>query len=475
MPDFKIRQGLSTILFSEPGIINKRLIIEEGCWYLCTDTAELFLGVSNNGTLDLKKINENVVDAEIPTKLSELLNDCGFLTQIPDNYVVEEDIAGFALKTDLEGLATETYVNEKFSNIEIPEIPSKVSDLDNDLGYITVVPDSYATKEFVASEIAKAELEGQDIDLSYYYTKTETAEAITSAVETKADKSELFSKDYNELINKPNIPSIEGLATEAYVNKAITEINIPEIDTDGFVTDESLNDLLSTKADICPFADPESPYDPIIKTAVGSFSPEDSVETLSIAEILAKLLGLNKKSVDPDGPEIPDEPDIPDESKSVIETIVTENIPMYSISKDGSLDEIEYNYIGLSNNPDADNYVEKEPKVSGFYQVKDEASGSIIESGYQELQINNGDVYYIIALPKEIDYNTMVTIKAWSSLGEGSWVVADKFDMISDPVEVAELCSDAGIDISHIDTSIYTIWVSEDPPTGSKFRFVINE
>jgi hypothetical protein len=40
----------------------------------------------------------------------------------------------------------------------------------------------------------------------------------------KADKSELFSKDYNELINKPEIPSLEGLATEQYVGQLIADL-----------------------------------------------------------------------------------------------------------------------------------------------------------------------------------------------------------------------------------------------------------
>ena len=57
MIDFKIRRGLSTVLFSEPGKVNPKLKIEEMCWYLCTDTAELFLGVKENDNLVLKQIN----------------------------------------------------------------------------------------------------------------------------------------------------------------------------------------------------------------------------------------------------------------------------------------------------------------------------------------------------------------------------------------------------------------------------------
>ena len=47
MLDFKIKRGLSTTLFSEPGTINPKLIIELGCWYLCIDTAELFVCIDD--------------------------------------------------------------------------------------------------------------------------------------------------------------------------------------------------------------------------------------------------------------------------------------------------------------------------------------------------------------------------------------------------------------------------------------------
>ena len=60
MVDFKIRRGPSTVLFSESGVINPKLVIEEGCWYLCTDTAELFLGVLEDGELTLRRINGNI-------------------------------------------------------------------------------------------------------------------------------------------------------------------------------------------------------------------------------------------------------------------------------------------------------------------------------------------------------------------------------------------------------------------------------
>lgn len=64
----------------------------------------------------------------------------------------------------------------------------------------------YATEQYVKDEIAKIDF--PKTDLSDYALKTE-----------------LFSKNYNDLTNKPTIPSIAGLATESYVNTAISNLS----------------------------------------------------------------------------------------------------------------------------------------------------------------------------------------------------------------------------------------------------------
>lgn len=68
-------------------------------------------------------------------------------------------------------------------------------------------------------------------------------------LEIKADKSELFSGDYNDLTNKPEIPSIKGLASETYVNEAIAGIvdSAPE-------TLDTLNELAQALGDDPNFA-----------------------------------------------------------------------------------------------------------------------------------------------------------------------------------------------------------------------------
>lgn len=82
----------------------------------------------------------------------------------------------------VEGLASETYVDEKVSTIKVPKA---LSELSQDASHRLV---------------------------------TDTEKATWSA------KSN-FSGDYNDLKNKPNIPSLDGYATEQYVQQQIGNIN----------------------------------------------------------------------------------------------------------------------------------------------------------------------------------------------------------------------------------------------------------
>lgn len=95
----------------------------------------------------------------------------------------------------VEGLASESYVNEKVAAIVIPEVPTKVSELENDKGYLT----------------EHQSLEG--------YAKT-------------ADLAQVAKTgSYNDLVNKPTIPSTAGLASTKYVDDKVAGIVIPTVPT----------------------------------------------------------------------------------------------------------------------------------------------------------------------------------------------------------------------------------------------------
>lgn len=64
MTDFKVRRGKSSLLFSAPGVVNPALIIEDGCWYLCTDTADLYVGIilPDGTSVTISKVTESAAD-----------------------------------------------------------------------------------------------------------------------------------------------------------------------------------------------------------------------------------------------------------------------------------------------------------------------------------------------------------------------------------------------------------------------------
>jgi hypothetical protein len=84
-------------------------------------------------------------------------------------------------------------------------------------------------------------------------------------------------------------------------------------------------------------------------------------------------------------------------------------------------------------------------------------------------------MYYIIALPKIVDYNSnMVKMQAYDD-EEQLWVDYTKLSLTSDPEIVASCCDEVGVDISHINQDLYTVWVNEDTCTGSRLRYIIEE
>jgi hypothetical protein len=80
--EFRVRRGPASDLFEDITLgalkrkINPNLRIEVGCWYITSDTAELFLGVRlEDGSKNLKRINgESTLEAiaEIEKELDRL-------------------------------------------------------------------------------------------------------------------------------------------------------------------------------------------------------------------------------------------------------------------------------------------------------------------------------------------------------------------------------------------------------------------
>ena len=137
---------------------------------------------------------------QIPEAISELVNDTNFVSaDVVDGKV-----------NDLKQEMT-LVLEEKVGEEQIEKLRIRIDENEREL-------------------IKKIEIrEGYDLlpeDEIQRLSKVDNYDdaGIKMMIAEKADKSELFSKDYNELINKPEIPSLEGLATEQYVGQLIADL-----------------------------------------------------------------------------------------------------------------------------------------------------------------------------------------------------------------------------------------------------------
>ena len=163
----------------------------------------------------------------IPTNNNQLTNGAGYITEENDPTIAEHikaitttDITNWNNKSEFSG-----------SYVDLTNKPSKLSAFENDAGFITITATGLTNYYDTSNTYSKLEVNAIRDDLQEQitaaaggeYTKVNVGgvyQAIFDA-DTKADKSELFSKSYNDLTDKPTIPSIAGLASEVYVNTAI--------------------------------------------------------------------------------------------------------------------------------------------------------------------------------------------------------------------------------------------------------------
>lgn len=93
--NFKIRQGHSTELFDEFGKVKNNVVLELGTWYLCVDTACVYVCIQEGEDLILKRINGESFDnkiIEIDERLDQIeKNSLGYIKiysegELPTNF-----------------------------------------------------------------------------------------------------------------------------------------------------------------------------------------------------------------------------------------------------------------------------------------------------------------------------------------------------------------------------------------------------
>ena len=171
----------------------------------------------------IKQIEENgVSDATIEAAVQKYLeeNDINVdLTGYATEEFVRQEISKIDIpETDLTGYATEKYVQEQIKNIDIPEVEqvdevhvgaSAPTDKNIKIWVDTDADSPVATKEYVAQKVAEAQL-GGDVDLSAYYTKTEVDDKIEQIELTPGEKGEKGDKGDKGDTGAQGIQGIQG-------------------------------------------------------------------------------------------------------------------------------------------------------------------------------------------------------------------------------------------------------------------------
>ena len=194
-----------------------------------------------NGTITLPNY------PTVPTHISQLTNDSGFLTSIPSEYVTEEE-----MNTALSTKANDSHVHNYNDLTNKPTIPSKTSDLTNDSGFLTSIPSEYVTEEEMNTALSTKANKSDIPSLDGYATKDDLTSKVdkvegkslstndlTNELKSNYDKAYLHSQSthvqptnyytkaeidssLSNKANKSDIPSLEGYATETYTDNAIS-------------------------------------------------------------------------------------------------------------------------------------------------------------------------------------------------------------------------------------------------------------
>ena len=182
---------------------------------------------------DVSALSDSV---HIPSNISELINDSGFITSYietdpiftasPAHGITSSDIINWNGKSDFSGsyndltdkptipivnnatltiqkngTTVKTFTANASSNVTANiTVPTKVSDLTNDSGYIT----GYTETDPVFTASAAYGITSNDI--TYWDGKSDFSGDYNDLI----NKPTLFSGNYNDLTNKPTIPTADG-------------------------------------------------------------------------------------------------------------------------------------------------------------------------------------------------------------------------------------------------------------------------
>ena len=152
--------------------------------------------------------NDLIDKPTIPTKTSDLDNDSGFLTNIPEEYVTKTE-----LSTDLAKKA------------DVTSIPTKTSDLDNDSGFI----DSTGLSSYVLKTELATELESKQDTLTFDNVPTLNSNnpVTSSGIKTSLDlKQDLLTGNNGEVLYHNG----QSVLSQSILNEGMIVLNTSDLD-----------------------------------------------------------------------------------------------------------------------------------------------------------------------------------------------------------------------------------------------------
>lgn len=298
-----------------------------------------------------------------------------FITSIPDEYITDEELSKKGYVTDISGKAdkSDTYTKSEVDGL----IPTDylTADALNEYAKTEDIPTDY----LVASDLieyAKTEdlpsLEGyaktSDIpDVSNFITMSDVESKkylVASDIEGKLDV-DTYNTDKSTFALKSDIPSVptktseltndSGFLTEHQDISGKVDKTTYNSDKVTFSLKSEVEAALGDKADNVLFT-----TNLIVHNAVGGFVNGDSVQNMTLSDILVRLLGLA-------------------ENLSVLEYIKKYQIPAYSGLATEELTENEFAVLDGN---------DCERTESGLYEIYED--DTLVEAGYQ-VQTEAGD------------------------------------------------------------------------------------
>lgn len=181
------------------------------------------MDVEVNGTSVVDPVSK-VAEITMPTKVSDLLNDAGFITSTVANltnyytksetYTQNEVDALISAITTLNLLVVQTLPVSGISQTTIYLVPKQTAGTQD-------VYDEYINLDGTSS--GWEHIGSTEIDLSNYYTKSEVDALLADKADTADLASVATSGSYNDLSDKPTIPDELADLTEDSTHRTVTD------------------------------------------------------------------------------------------------------------------------------------------------------------------------------------------------------------------------------------------------------------